>query len=423
MSPTKAATRERMERTAPTFDVERVRKDFPILHQKVHGKPLVYLDNAASTQKPQCVIDALVRYYEQDNANIHRAVHVLSDRATRQYEAARETIRRFLGAADTREIIFCRGTTEAINLVAHSYCKKFVGSGDEVLITQMEHHSNIVPWQIACEDRQAKLKVAPIDDRGELILEAFEKLLTDRVKIVSLTHVSNTLGTVNPVRAVIEMAHRKGIPVLLDGAQSAPHMRVDVQELDADFYAFSGHKVYGPTGIGVLYGKSRWLDAMPPYMGGGDMIRTVSFEKTTWNELPYKFEAGTPNVEGPIGLAVAIEYLESLGLDQVAEHERSLLKETAARLAEIPGIRIIGTARERAGAISFVLEGVHANDIGVVLDQEGIAIRSGHHCTQPLMQRFGVPATARPAFALYNTHEEIDALIRGIHKVKKLFGV
>ncbi|MBX9681707.1 MAG: cysteine desulfurase [Gemmataceae bacterium] len=413
----------RSERTAPTFDAEIAREDFPILHQHVHGKPLVYLDNAASTQKPRCVIDALVRYYERDNSNIHRAIHVLSDRATRQYEAARETIRRFLGAADTREIIFCRGTTEAINLVAHSYCKKFVHSSDEVLITQMEHHSNIVPWQIACEERQAKLKVAPIDDRGEIVLEAFEKLLTDRVKIVSLTHVSNTLGTINPVRAIIEMAHRKGIPVMLDGAQAVSHMKVDVQELDVDFYAFSGHKVYGPTGIGVLYGKSRWLEAMPPFMGGGDMIRTVTFEKTTWNELPYKFEAGTPNVEGPIGLAVALDYLEKIGIDQVSEHEQTLLRDMANRLADIPGIRLIGTPRERAGAVSFVLEGVHANDVGVVLDQEGIAIRSGHHCTQPLMQRFGIAATARPALALYNTQDEINALIRGIHKVKKLFGV
>jgi cysteine desulfurase/selenocysteine lyase len=405
------------------FDVQRVRADFPILGTKVHGKPLVYLDNAASTQKPRAVIDALRDYYERYNANVHRGVHMLSELATRAYEGTREKVRALLNAPSTREILFVRGTTEAINLVASSFGRQFVKEGDEILITQMEHHSNIVPWQMLCQERGAKLRVAPIDDRGELILDDFEKLLTPRTRLVSVVHVSNTLGTVNPVRTIVEMAHRRGIPVLLDGAQAAPHMPIDVQELDCDFYALSGHKIYGPTGIGVLYGKAHWLEQMPPYMGGGDMIHSVSFEKTVYNDLPYKFEAGTPNVAGTIGLGVAIDYVQGLGLDAIAAHESDLLAYGVEQLTRIPGLRLIGEARERAGSLSFLIEGAHPHDIGTILDHEGIAIRTGHHCTQPLMDRFGIPATSRAALAFYNTREEIDALVRGIHKLKRLFGV
>jgi cysteine desulfurase/selenocysteine lyase len=404
------------------FDVERIRADFPILKQKIHGKPLVYLDNAASTQKPRAVLDALARYYETANANVHRGVHLLSERATKEYEDARVKVQRFLNAREAREIIFVRGTTEAINLVAQSFGRKHVRAGDEVLITHMEHHSNIVPWQILCEEKGAELRVAPITDAGELILEEFEKLLTPRTKIVSVTHVSNTLGTVNPVRRIVELAHRRGIPVLLDGAQAVPHLRVDVQELDCDFYAFSGHKLYGPTGIGVLYGKAALLDAMPPYQGGGDMISSVTFAKTTYNVLPYKFEAGTPHIAGAVGLGAALDYVNALGLDAIAAHEQELLAYATELLSEVPGVRIIGTAPEKVGAISFTLAGVHPHDVGTILDQEGIAIRTGHHCTQPLMDRYGVPATARAALAVYNTREEIDALIRGLEKVREVFG-
>ena len=404
------------------FDVERIRADCPILKQKIHGKPLVYLDNAASTQKPRAVLDALARYYETANANVHRGVHLLSERATKEYEDARVKVQRFLNAREAREIIFVRGTTEAINLVAQSFGRKHVRAGDEVLITHMEHHSNIVPWQILCEEKGAELRVAPITDAGELILEEFEKLLTPRTKIVSVTHVSNTLGTVNPVRRIVELAHRRGIPVLLDGAQAVPHLRVDVQELDCDFYAFSGHKLYGPTGIGVLYGKAALLDAMPPYQGGGDMISSVTFAKTTYNVLPYKFEAGTPHIAGAVGLGAALDYVNALGLDAIAAHEQELLAYATELLSEVPGVRIIGTAPEKVGAISFTLAGVHPHDVGTILDQEGIAIRTGHHCTQPLMDRYGVPATARAALAVYNTREEIDALIRGLEKVREVFG-
>jgi cysteine desulfurase/selenocysteine lyase len=401
--------------------VWKVREDFPILKQKVHGKPLVYLDNAASTQKPQAVLDALTKYYQHDNSNVHRGVHLLSERATRAFESARVKVQRFLNAAEPREIIFVRGTTEAINLVAQTFGRKNVQAGDEVVITAMEHHSNIVPWQILCEEKGARLRVVPITDDGEVILEEYEKLLGPRTKLVSVVHVSNTLGTINPVRQMIETAHRRQIPVLVDGAQAVPHRRVDVQDLDCDFYAFSGHKLYGPTGIGILYGKAHFLEAMPPYQGGGDMISSVTFEKTTYNVLPYKFEAGTPDIAGAVGLAAAIDYLTGIGLEAVAEHEQDLIAYTTERLSTISDIRIIGNAKEKAGATSFVLEGVHPHDVGTILDQEGIALRTGHHCTQPLMDRFGVPATARAALAFYNTREDIDALVAGIYKVKEMF--
>lgn len=403
------------------FDVNKIRTDFPILKETVRGKPLVYLDNAASTQKPQIVIDALRDYYEGDNANVHRGVHMLSERATRAYEGAREKVRKFLGASETREIIFVRGTTEGINLVAHSFGRQFLKPGDEIVISTMEHHSNIVPWQMACEAHGAILRVAPINDQGEILLEEYEKLLNDKTRLVAMTHVSNTLGTVNPVRSIIELAHRRNIPVLLDGAQAVPHIVVDVQELDCDFYVFSGHKLYGPTGIGVLYGKAKWLEQMPPFQGGGDMIRRVTFEKTTYNDLPYKFEAGTPNIAGTIALGTAIDYLDSVGREAIAEHELDLLHYANEQLRDMKGLTLIGTARERTGAFSFLLEGIHPHDIGTILDQEGIAIRTGHHCTQPLMDRFKIPATARAALAFYNTREEIDALIRGLEKVKKFF--
>src|SRR5215471_17455627 len=374
------------------FDVEKVRGDFPILHQKVHGKPLVYLDNAATTQKPLAVIDAIERYYRLDNSNIHRGVHALSERATGQYEKVRAAAQRFLNARDVKEIIFVRGTTEAINLVAQSYGRKHVGAGDEVLITAMEHHSNIVPWQILCEDKGAKLRVAPINDRGELQLEEFEKLLGARTRFVAVSHLSNALGTINPLREMIRMAHARNIPVLVDGAQAAPRMTVDVQSLDCDFYAISGHKMYAPTGIGVLYGKAALLEAMPPYQGGGDMIASVTFEKTVYNRLPYKFEAGTPNIADTIALGAAIEYLEQLGLEQIERHEHDLLAYTTQAVERIPGLIIVGTAKEKAGVLSFIMDGIHPHDIGTILDREGIAVRTGHHCAQPVMQRFGVEA-------------------------------
>ncbi len=403
------------------FDVQKVRRDFPILRQKVHGRTLVYLDNAATSQKPQVVIDAIRRYYERDNANIHRGVHFLSEHATEEYEAARRTVQGLLNAADASEIIFVRGATEAINLVAQTYGRTKVHAGDEVLITAMEHHSNIVPWQILCEEKGARLRVAPISDSGELLLEEFERLLGRRTKIVAVTHVSNALGTINPVQHIIEMAHRGNVPVLVDGAQTVPHLKVDVQALDCDFYVFSGHKVYGPTGIGVLYGKHALLDAMPPYQGGGDMISSVTFEKTIYNKLPYKFEAGTPHVAGAIGLGAAIEYVNGLGMDNIAAHEHELLAYATETVSAIPGIRLIGTAKEKAGVLSFLLDSIHPHDIGTILDQEGIAIRTGHHCAQPVMQRFGIAGTARASFALYNTREEVDALVEGIQKVREVF--
>ena len=407
--------------TSQAYDVEAIRRDFPILHQKVYGHELVYLDNAATSQKPRSVIDAISRYYENGNANIHRGVHYLSEHATEEHEAARRTVQAFLNAADKREIIFVRSATEAINLVAQSYGRKHVKAGDEIVISAMEHHSNIVPWQMLCEEKEATLKVVPINDRGELILEELPKLLTAKTKIVAVTHVSNALGTINPLRKIIEIAHAHNVPVVVDGAQAVPHLKVDVQALDADFYVFSGHKVYGPTGIGVLYGKRALLEAMPPYQGGGDMIRSVTFEKTLYNDLPYKFEAGTPNIGGAIGLGVAIDYITQLGIDNVAAHEHELLVYGTEALSAIPGIRLIGTAKEKAAVISFLIDGIHPHDIGTILDREGIAIRTGHHCAQPVMQRYKIPATARASFALYNTRAEIDALVQGIQKVKEVF--
>src|SRR6516162_917338 len=416
-------TAAKIPRTAPAlvngFDVEKVRRDFPILDQKVHGKPLVYLDNAATTQKPLAVIEAIEHYYRHDNSNIHRGVHALSERATEHYEKARVAVQRFLNAADSKEIIFTRGTTEAINLVAQTYGRKHVGSGDEVLITAMEHHSNIVPWQILCEEKGAKLRVAPINDRGELQLEEFEKLLGPRTRFVAVSHLSNALGTINPLREMISMAHARNVPVLVDGAQAAPRMKVDVQALDCDFYAISGHKMYAPTGIGVLYGKAALLEAMPPFQGGGDMIASVSFEKTVYNRLPYKFEAGTPNIADTIALGTAIAYLEGLGLDQIEQHEHDLLTYATQAVAKIPGVTIVGTAKEKAGVLSFTMENIHPHDIGTILDREGVAVRTGHHCAQPVMQRFGIPATARASFGLYNTRKDVDALINGIHKVSE----
>jgi cysteine desulfurase / selenocysteine lyase len=403
------------------FDVEKVRRDFPILGRKIHGKKLVYLDNAATSQKPQVVIDAISRYYEQGNANIHRGVHFLSEHATEAHETARRTVQQFLNAGHAHEIIFVRSATEAINLVAHTYGRVQVRAGDEVLISAMEHHSNIVPWQMLCEEKRAHLKVIPINDQGELLMDEYEKLLGPRTKIVAVTHVSNALGTVNPLRRIIEIAHGRNVPVLVDGAQAVPHLKVDVQSLDCDFYVFSGHKVYGPTGIGVLYGKAALLDVMPPYQGGGDMISSVTFEKTTYNKLPFKFEAGTPNVGGAIGLGAAIQYLNGLGMDNVAAYEREVLAYATEAISAIDGVRLIGTAKDKASVLSFVLEGVHPHDIGTILDQEGIAIRTGHHCAQPVMQRFGVPATARASFALYNTKEEADAVVEGIQKVREVF--
>jgi len=404
------------------LDVERIRRDFPILEQTIHGKKLVYLDNGATAQKPRAVIDAMVRYYEHYNANIHRGVHTLSMRATEAHDEARETVRRFIQAADAGEIVFVRGATEAVNLVAETYGRANVGEGDEVLITAMEHHSNIVPWQILCEEKRAHLRVAPINDAGEIELDAFEKLLTPRTRIVAAAHVSNALGTVNPLRKMIQLAHAHDVPVLVDGAQAVPHLPVDVQALGCDFYAFSGHKVYGPTGIGVLYGKEELLAEMPPYQGGGDMIRSVTFEKTTYNVVPYKFEAGTPDIAGAIGLGVALEYVMALGMDRVEAHEQDLLAYATERVGAINGVRLIGTATHRAGVLSFLMEDIHPHDLGTVLDREGIAIRTGHHCAQPVMDRFGIPATARASFGVYNTREEVDALVNGIHKAREVMG-
>jgi cysteine desulfurase / selenocysteine lyase len=407
---------------AQDFDVQRVREDFPILNQMVHGKPLVYLDNAATSQKPLAVIEAERRFYEEDCANIHRGIHLLSERATKAYEEVRGKIQRLLNAPETRQIVFVRGTTEAINLVASSYARRNLQSGDEVVVTAMEHHANIVPWQMLRDEKGVVLRVAPINDRGELVFEEFEKLLGPRTRFVSVTHVSNVLGTINPVREVVRAAHRWNVPVLVDGAQAAPHLRIDVQELDCDFYAFSSHKVFGPTGVGALYGKVRLLESMPPYQGGGDMISSVSFEKTTYNTIPYKFEAGTPNIAATIGLGAAIDYVNRLGMENLARHEHELLVYATERVSQIPGARIIGTAREKASVVSFVLDGVHPHDIGTVLDQEGIAVRTGHHCAQPLMERFKVPATARASLAFYNTKEEIDSLVDAIEKTRHMFG-
>jgi cysteine desulfurase/selenocysteine lyase len=403
------------------FDVQKIRRAFPILARDIRGKKLVYLDNAATSQKPQVVIDAVVRYYEQENANIHRGVHFLSELATSKHDRARQLIQKFINAVHAHELIFVRGATEAINLVAQTYGRKHVTSGDEVLITAMEHHSNIVPWQLLCDEKGAKLRVAPINDAGELRLDEFEKLIGPRTRIIAIPHVSNALGTVNPVAKIVELAHARNIPVVVDGAQAAPHMEIDVQALGCDFYAFSSHKMFGPMGIGVLYGKTELLESMPPYQGGGDMISSVTFEKTIYNKLPFKFEAGTPDVAGAIGLGATVEYLTAIGMDKIAEHEHDLLTYATEKVSAIPGVRLIGTAKEKASVLSFVMDNVHPHDIGTILDQEGIAIRTGHHCAQPVMQCFGIPATARASFALYNTKEEVDALAAGILKVQEVF--
>ncbi len=403
--------------TRRAFDVERIRRDFPILDQKVHGKPLVYLDNAASAQKPRAVIDAIKNYYENDHANVHRGVHALSERATELYEEARVKVQKFIGAPCLRELIFTRGTTEAINLIAQTFGRVHVHAGDEVILTALEHHSNIVPWQVLCWEKKANLRVVPVSDTGELQHGELEKMINPATKIISIAHVSNALGTINPIKKIIELAHRHGVYVVVDGAQAAPHLRVDVHELDCDFYAFSGHKVYGPTGIGALYGKPQHLELMPPYQTGGDMISYVSFERTTWNELPYKFEAGTPNIAGAIGLAAAVEYVEELGCDAIAWHEHRLLEHATERLAGIPGVRIIGNAKEKASVLSFVVEGTSALDVGTQLDLDGVAVRTGHHCCQPLMERFGIAGTARASFAMYNTLEEVDAFADSLERI------
>jgi cysteine desulfurase / selenocysteine lyase len=406
----------------PKLDVDRIREDFPILRTQVHGRPLIYFDNAATSQKPQAVIDATNNYYAAQNSNVHRGVHHLSQLATREYEEARVKIKRFLNAADTHEVIYTKGATEGINLVASSYGRKFIKEGDEIAISAMEHHANIVPWQLLCEQTGAVLRVIPMNDDGELLMEEYERLLSPRTKLVAVNYVSNALGTVNPVRRIIELAHAQDVPVLIDGAQSAPHLKVDVQELDCDFYVLSGHKLCGPTGIGVLYGKAHLLDSMPPYQGGGDMIASVTFEKTTFNSLPYKFEAGTPNIAGAVGLGAAVDYLESVGMENIAAYEHELLEYATEVVGSIKGVRLIGTAREKASVLSFLVDNIHPHDIGTILDQEGIAVRAGHHCAQPVMQRFGVPATARASVAFYNTKAEVDALAEGIHRVIEVFG-
>ncbi len=407
---------------AESFEVERIRADFPILGTRVGGKPLVYLDNGASSQMPRQVIDRLVHYRTAEHANIHRGVHYLSQVATHAYEAARETVRRYLSAREDREIVFTSNVTDSINLVAHGYGRAFIGTGDEIVITHLEHHANIVPWQMLCEERGAKLRVAPIDDSGEVILEAYERLFNARTKFVSVTHVSNALGTINPIRQMIDIAHRHGVPVMIDGAQAVQHMPVDVQALDCDFYAFTGHKVFGPTGIGVLYGKAALLEKMRPFRGGGDMILSVTFEKTTYNSIPFKFEAGTPPIAQAIGLASALDYVRGVGLERIAAHEHALLEYATEALLAVPGVRIIGTAREKAAVISFYVGDVHPHDVGTILNDEGVAVRTGHHCAQPVMDRFRVPATARASFAFYNTFAEVDALAAAVRKVQKIFG-
>ena len=405
-----------------TFDVERVRKDFPILERTINGKPLIYLDSAASSQRPWPVLKAIEEYETTSHANVHRGVHALSQAATEAYEGARERIRRYLNARSTREIIYVRGTTEGINLVAQSYARPRFKPGDEILITALEHHANIVPWQMVCEQTGCTLKVAPIDRRGELIFDEFLKLLSPRTRLVGVAHVSNALGTVLPVKRIVDAAHALGAVVLVDGAQAVPHSAVDVRALGADFYTFSSHKVYGPTGIGVLYGREELLASMPPWQGGGDMILTVSFEKTTYNELPYKFEAGTPNISGAVGLAAALDYIEGLGIEAIAAHEQQLLQLATAELEKIPGIEIIGTAAHKASVLSFTLEGVHPHDLGTILDTEGVAVRTGHHCAQPVMTFFGIPATARASFGVYNTERDVAALVAGLRKVREVFG-
>ena len=407
--------------TSQPFDVEAIRRDFPILSREIGGKPLVYLDSAATSQKPQVVIDALVAYYSDINANVHRGVHTLSQEATDAYEGARSKVREFINAAEDAEIIFTRGTTEGINLVAQTLGAQRAEQGSEVIISNMEHHSNVVPWQILCEQRGARLRVVPINEDGELLMDEYEKLLGPQTALVSIVHMSNALGTINPVKDIVAMAHAHGVPVLLDGAQSVPHLPVDVRDLDCDFYAFSGHKLFGPTGIGVLYGKREWLESMPPYQGGGEQIKSVTFEKTIYNDLPYKFEAGTPHIAGVVGLGAAIDYVNGIGLERAAAYEHELLEYGTEQLQTIEGLRLIGTARQKASVLSFLLDNIHPHDIGTVLDTQGIAIRTGHHCAQPLMQRFQIPATARASLAFYNTKSEIDALVEGIHRTFEVF--
>ena len=409
-----------METTTEVIDTQKIRADFPVLDQTINGKQLVYFDNAATTQKPSAVIDALVHYYQTDNANIHRGIHTLAERATRDFEATREAVRAFLGAASTEEIIFTSGTTQGINLVASTFGRKFIGEGDEIIISGLEHHSNIVPWQMLCEEKGSILKVIPVTDEGELDMEVYASLLSPNVKLVAVNHVSNALGTINPIKQIIDQAHAVGAKVLIDGAQSSSHITIDVQALDVDFYAFSGHKIYGPTGVGVLYGKKDLLNAMPPYMGGGEMIKEVTFEKTTYNELPYKFEAGTPNIADVIALKAAIDYINVIGKENIAAHEDALLAYATERLLKIEGLRIIGTAKEKVSVVSFVIDGIHPQDIGVLLDNQGIAVRTGHHCTQPLMKRFNIVGTTRASFAVYNTIEEVDRLITGLERVIKM---
>jgi cysteine desulfurase/selenocysteine lyase len=419
MSPVVSPARPAVSPPAP-FDVEAVRREFPVLAQRPYGKRLAFLDSGATAQKPQAVIDAVSRFYSQDNSNVHRGVYDLAERATAAFEGARKRIARYIGA-DPREVIFTRGTTEGVNLVAQTYGRAHVGPGDEILVTGMEHHSNIVPWQMLAAEKGARLVVVPVDDQGELHLADFDRLIGPRTRMVAVTQVSNVLGTVNPVKEIVKLAHARGVPVLVDGAQAMPHGKVDVRDLDADFYVFSGHKMFGPTGIGVLYGKAKILEAMPPWQGGGDMILSVSFEGTKFNTIPYRFEAGTPDAAGAIGLAAAVDWLEGLDRAGAEAHERDLLDYATRRLEEIPGLRILGTARGKAAVISFVLEGVHPHDVGTIVDREGVAVRAGHHCAQPLMERFGVPATVRASFALYNTREDVDQLVRALQRVREMF--
>jgi cysteine desulfurase/selenocysteine lyase len=412
---------DRVKNAAGGLDVERIRADFPILKLQVNGKPLAYLDNAASSQMPRPVIDRWLRYQTTEHSNIHRAVHYLSEKATAEYEVARRKIQAFINAKEDREVVFTSGTTDAINLVAHGYGRKFIGVGDEIVLTTLEHHANIVPWQMVAEEKGAKLRVVPVNDRGELIIEEYLKLLGPRTKIVCVGHVSNALGTVNPVREMIEAAHAKGIPVLVDGAQAVPHAKLDMQALDCDFYAFSGHKMYGPTGIGILYAKSAWLEKMQPFKGGGDMILSVTFEKTTYNVPPHKFEAGTPPIAAAITLGAAVDYMNGIGIERIHAHETDLLDYATDQVNRMPGVRIIGTAEKKAAVLSFVVDGVHPHDVGTLLNEDGVAVRTGHHCAQPIMQRFGIPATSRASFAFYNTHAEVDALVTGIKRVQKVF--
>lgn len=407
---------------AGALDVGRIRADFPILNLQVNGKPLAYLDNAASSQMPKQIIDRLVRYQTSEHSNIHRAVHALSERATAEYEGARRKIQRFINAKEEREVIYTRGTTDSVNLVMQGYGRAFLGAGDEIIVSQLEHHSNIVPWQMLCEEKGARLRVIPCNDAGELLLDDYAKLFNANTRFVAITHVSNALGTINPVKDMIATAHRYGVLVLVDGAQAVPHMKVDVQDLDCDFYAFSGHKMCGPTGIGILYGKAQLLEKMKPFEGGGDMILSVTFEKTTYNTIPHKFEAGTPPIAAAVGLGATVDYLENVGLDRIAAHEHDLLTYATEAFTQLKGVRIVGTAKEKAAVLSFTLQGVHPHDVGTILNEDGVAVRTGHHCAQPVMRRFGIPATARASFYLYNTFAEVDALVAGIRRVQKIFG-